>query len=160
MATLRFLALVTIFFTLSFVNTLQAQDPAAGDDRPKPAILKSQPLPSDPRDDELARLLKERYNAAVAELKNSLALYEVGRGDFYSVAHAGRRVLDAGVEIWTVPKDRISLLASYVELATDNEKIAKARLEHGNGSPIDLDRATYERANAQIMLLREKRASR
>lgn len=149
----------TIVLLCLSLGAVAAQEERPAEKPRQAAILKAEPLAIDPRDDELGRLLKERYNAAVAELKGSLAMYEHGRGNFAQIAHAGRRVLDAGVEIWTTPKDKLVLLASYVELAVDNEKLAKASYNVGQGMQIDVDRATYERVSAQLMLVREKRAA-
>ena len=56
-------------------SSLPAQAPQARPEQPEtkaPALLSAQPLKEDPKDDELRRLLKARYNAALGEVQDGV----------------------------------------------------------------------------------------
>ncbi len=134
-----------------------ASQPQPEQPAPKvPALLAAQPLKEDPRDDELRKLLKARYNEAVAEVKALHKMLLAGRGTIDSCVGAGRRLVQAGLELCDKPADKVTLLTQFVELTQMAEKSIQARLAF-NGTSADLHRARYQRLDAEIQLLRARR---
>ncbi len=120
-------------------------------------LLTAEPLKDDPTDDELRKLLKARYNEALGEVQGQYRLYQKGQGTLESVTEAERRLVQAGLEVYDRPADKIALLAQYVELARATEKMAQARLEAARGTDMAVRRARYQRLDAEIQLLRARR---
>lgn len=145
-------------------QTPQSQEPPDDPQVKRPALLTAGPLKADPKDDELRKLLKARYNAALGELKD---YYEAE--DFASKHAVTRRssaddwygtwqrLVYAGLELYDKPADRISLLTQYLEVTKGLETIAQARFDHGRTRIGDLHRARFERLDAEIRLLKAKR---
>lgn len=129
-----------------------------------PPLLTAKPLAENRDDDVLLRLLKARYNEAVSETK---AYYttrqkaaELG-GDFVqdqdSFYRMWERLIRAGMDVHEKQSDKVALLAQYLDVTKDLEKLEQARVESGRNPPSLLRRARYERLNAEIRLLRAKR---
>jgi hypothetical protein len=147
------------FLPLAFILVGQLGAQPKDDTEELPAIFKGKPIPPAAGDDELRKLLKERYNAAVAELGGRYQMFLAGRGTFDSLFDGARRVVHAGLELHDKPADQIALLTGYVELARKIEKINQARDEAGRIMRQELDYARYMRADAEIQLLRAKKAA-
>jgi hypothetical protein len=122
-----------------------------------PALLKAKPLQEDPKDDELRKLLKARYNEAVAETSIVYVQYVRINGRLDSFIEATQRLLKAGLELHENPTEQVKLLNQYMELTKDAEKAAKLRNDSGQAHPSELPRARYYRLDAEIQLLRAKR---
>jgi hypothetical protein len=122
-----------------------------------PALLTGQPLKEDPKDDELRKLLKARYNEALVEVEGLSRMYQAARASYDSVAEARQRLLQAGLELCDKPADKVALLTQFVERTKEAEKIAQARLEAARGTESAIHRARYQRLDAEIQLLRAKR---
>jgi hypothetical protein len=122
-----------------------------------PAILTTEPLKEDPKDDELRKLLKARYNAAVAEMKARFKEFEAGRGRVDSMLGASKRLLESGLELSAGPNDRIKLLEQFLEMAKEAERIKQVLVDEGREAPTELHEARYLRIDAEIRLLRAKR---
>jgi hypothetical protein len=142
----------------------QSQSPS---DRPGvklPAILSAKPVAEDPKDDELRKLLKARYNEAVGELKDYYEANDLanragitrrdGPDDLYG---RWQRLVQAGLELCDKPAEKVALLTQYLEVTKEAEKIEQARYDAGRIRIGDLHRARYERLDAQVQLLRAKR---
>jgi hypothetical protein len=162
----KLVPLCAVVLLLSFGNTLLAADPPKppkdDDDEVKlPALLKAKPLKPDPKDDELRKLLKERYNVALDEMNLQYKLYEAGSpaATLDIVFESGERVVSARLELCDQPADKIPILVQLVEMRKEIEKIAKARFDAGRIAPQDFARARYFRLDAEIQLLRAKRAA-
>ena len=93
-----------------------------------PALLSRQPLKEDPKDDELRKLLKARYNEALAEAKGLYKMYLAARASPESFADAGQRLMRAGLELCDKPGEKVALLTQFVELTKFGEK-------HGRDAP-------------------------
>jgi hypothetical protein len=136
--------------------------PAAVDDPPKEklaGILGYKPLKADPKDDELRKLQIARYNEALEQIK---ALHETvlaGTKTPDILFDAGKRLCQSGMEVYDDPKDRIKLLTDYVELAKDTEKTFEAQLGGGRVDTSVFHEARYFRIDAEIQLLKAKRAA-
>jgi RNA polymerase sigma factor (sigma-70 family) len=154
--------------------TQQGTPPAPGDDKPgaggaaeprpddepkefEVELLKMKPLAADPKDDELRKLLKERFNAALQEVQALYQLVEAGKANVDSLADAGRRLVHAGLEVYDDPKEQVALLQKYVALAKEAERIVDLRQQVGRVGVDEMHRARYFRADAEITLLRLKR---
>lgn len=120
-------------------------------------LLTGRPLKEDPKDDELRKLLKARYNEALAEVEGRSNLFKNGRAPFDSIAEPSQRLLRAGLELCDKPADKVALLTQFVERTKAVEKYAQARLESARGTGPELRRLRYQRLDAEIQLLRAKR---
>jgi hypothetical protein len=110
-----------------------------------------------PGDDELRRLLKDRYNAIGDELCAKLANFETGRDTFTTVYEATCRLVQAGLELCEGPIERCDLLSKFLEFVRQNEARAVDRYLAGSGGMAELNQATAQRIDAEIQLLRAKR---
>jgi hypothetical protein len=135
--------------------------PAPVGDPPKPAkgILAYKPLKADPKDDELRKLQIARYNEAVEEVQGLLELVLRGAKTPDIFIDAAKHVVQSGLEVYDNSGDRIRLLTDYVELAKEVEKVFEAQKESGRVSDSDLHMARYFRFDAEIQLLKAKRAA-
>jgi len=139
---------------------LSEKPPTRPEEKP-PALLTAKPLKADPKDDELRKLLKARYNAALAEAKG---IYEFENRpgaevfvDFDRVFGQWQRLVQAGLEVCDTPAEKVALLTQYVELTKDLEKVEQKRFDVGRVPEYDLHRVRYQRLDAEIQLLRAKR---
>ena len=122
-----------------------------------PAILSAEPLKEDPKDDELRKLLKARYNEAIAEMKARFQEFEAGKGALDTMLGASRRVLESGLELSDNPRERVKLLEQFLEMAKEVEKIKKAQIESGRNPIAELHEARHLRIDTEIRLLRARR---
>jgi hypothetical protein len=132
---------------------------APGGQEPElPALLKAEPVKVDPKDDELRKLLKERYNEALAEIdersRRVLGILETPD----TLLGAAERFVRAGLELSGKPADQVALLEKYVEFAKAVEQAVDVRIKAGvrNFTKGDLHQAKYARADAEVQLLRAK----
>jgi hypothetical protein len=154
---------------MSLASSLPAQEPPTEkpSDKPRvklPTLLSAKPLKVDPKDDELRKLLKARYNEVLAEARDFYAFEEFAKHnaiewyltqeDRYRML---QRVVQAGLEVYETPSDGIALLGQYLEEARRLENRAQARYRAQRCRLGDLNRARYERLDAEIRLLRAKR---
>ena len=136
-------------------------------DKPKvklPALLAAKPLKAGPQDDELRKLLKARYNEAVSEARDYYELehlastsaieMDANEGYRYQALH---RVMQAGLEVFEKPAEKVAFLKQYLEVLKAAEKRTQAKNDVGRNRLGDLNRARYERLDAEIRLLRAKR---
>jgi hypothetical protein len=141
----------------------QAAAPKKSADKAKvklPALLSAKPLKVHPKDDALRKLLKARYNEAVSEAREHYIAEpsddsRLSRQDsFYS---RWGRVVKAGLALCDKPADKVALLKKYLDLTKVVERAHKEGYDLGRTTKGDLNRARYERLDAEIRLLRAKR---
>jgi len=130
------------------------------------SLAATKPLRVDPKDDELRKLLKARYNEALGELKD---LYEAEElASKYAVTRRDepddlygpwKRLVQAGLDVYHQPVDKIGLLTQYLEVTKQREKIEQERYNYGRIRVDRLHRARYERLDAEIRLFRLKEAT-
>jgi hypothetical protein len=132
---------------------------AARDEDKLPAVLENKPLEPAKGDDEERKLLKERYNAALAELRARYQRFEAGNDTLDALFDAARRVLDSELELCGKAAERVAVREKYLELAREVEKIQQARVDAGRAGAQDLEQARYLRIDAQLQLLRAKKAA-
>jgi outer membrane protein TolC len=65
--------------------------------------------------------------------------------------------VQAGLELWDKPAEKVALLTQFVELAREAEKIAQTRHDAARASVVELHRTRYQRLDAEIQLLRARR---
>jgi len=123
------------------------------------AIAKRKPLKIDASDDELRKLQIGRYNEALGEVSSSIEMVLGGSKQPEQLLNAARRMIDSGMEVFDKPQDRIDLLNDYFLFAKDFEKIFKAQFEAGRVATSDMHLATYYRMDAEIQLLKARRAA-
>lgn len=133
---------------------LQAQP--TGAEQRLPAILTAKPLKPEPGDDELRKLLKDRYNAAATELHERYADWLVGRLMNNTLTDCAQRLLTAGLELSDKSADQVALLTDFVALAKEAEKLTQAHFDSGRRGRGDLEQIRYFRMDAEIRLLRAK----
>jgi hypothetical protein len=129
-----------------------------------PALLAARPLAEDPGDDALRKLLKARYNAALAEARDEYEYEEFvrqrgpsGYQNQDSWYGPWQRVVQAGLEVFDKPADKVALLEGYLELVREDERTMEARLQAGRCSVRYIHRARYERLDAEARIRRAKR---
>jgi hypothetical protein len=156
--------LLAVCLLAQVVGTSAAQEPPPRRSGVKfPALLSSKPFPEDPKDDELRKLLKERYNAALAEAREYYAFEQFVNGRVWlldapdQVYSRWKRLVESGLELCDEPAEKVTLLANYVMLIKDNELVEKLRFEGGQNRPGTFQRARFERLDAEVRLLRAKR---
>jgi len=142
-------------------STAKSRNPKGNGDNKLPALLAFKPLEPMPGDDELQRLLKERYNAAVRALRLYEYQYEIGTARAGDVCAAARIVVEAESALVDKPQDEIRVLQHYLEFTKSIENEARAKLQAGGVSgisPVDEAQAREARLEAEIKLLRLRAA--
>lgn len=135
--------------------------PEAHGQRPGIAALET-PLPHaelDDRDDDETRMLKERYNAAVDEWKSLVQLVQIGTltSADAQLVDCMRRVVAAGLELRRSGDERLKLLEAYVKIATAVDDATKAGHANGRIGLAEVHRARFQRLDAELALLRERK---
>jgi hypothetical protein len=129
------------------------------------ALLTAKTVKEDRKDDELRKLLKARYNEAVADMKVLYKLYRAGAssGDRPATVRLlfeeSSRLVQAGLELFEEQSEKVKLLTLYVELAREAEKLIEAMHRVNRVGDRELHRMRYERLDAEIQLLRCKRGA-
>ena len=141
--------------------------PAAGDDpadekpwlneKAWPAFVQPRSFEVQPGDGDLARLLKQRHNAAQNELRERYNFWLQGIGTLDQVYAAARRATEARLEVMDSPQHRLTILREKVEFARFVERqveaIRKTR-KRAESRAADEACARYFRLDAEIELLR------
>src|SRR5262249_134505 len=110
-------------------------------------------------DDELRKLLKARYNAALRETKGRFMQFLAGKTTPELLADGGRRLLRAELELCDKPADRVKVREKFLTLAKEVERIQRERYDAGRIDEPDMAQAEHQRLDAEIELLREKKAA-
>ena len=134
--------------------------PPARPEEKVPTLLTAKPLKVDPKDDELRKLLKARYNEALAEAKGYYEFEKLPVDriiNFDDLYGRWQRLVQAGLELCDKPAEKVTLLTQYVELTKDLEKAEQKRFDAGRVPEYALHRARYQRLDAEVQLLRAKR---
>jgi hypothetical protein len=156
------LAILVLSFTTSPVAFGQPVE-KPGDDKVSlttpwlpPAAFKE-----NPDDDELTRLLKERYRTAAEEVATVAFHVVQGVGDtsasLQRLSDAESRASRAALELCQTSAQRIAVLQKVLEARKRTEAYCKERYEAGADPAYALPLARYERLEAEIALVRAKR---
>jgi hypothetical protein len=120
---------------------------------------KRKALEPGPKDDELRKLQIERYNQTLLEMSVLVELALGGKKQPDNLFDAQKRFVEAGLEVFDKSEDRIALLEDYVALAKEAENVFQTQQKAGTTSIADVHVATYHRIDAEIQLLKAKRAA-
>jgi beta-lactamase regulating signal transducer with metallopeptidase domain len=127
-------------------------------EKPLPAMLTAKPLQRATGDDELHKLLKDRYNSALKALQGQ---YERTRLDpqasITTVIVAARTLLDAELAM-AAPKETVGIYQRYLEFMSYFDTIAEGMRNNGNASFADFNAVREARLDAEIRLLQATRA--
>jgi hypothetical protein len=110
-------------------------------------------------DDELRKLLVERYNVAVDELKLRCEDFKRSVATKATVFEAGRHLLHADLELQTAPAEKVKVLEKTIDLARWYEKRLERALKDGLVSQADLLRVKYSRLTLEIDLVKTKKSA-
>jgi beta-lactamase regulating signal transducer with metallopeptidase domain len=110
-----------------------AKEPAAPE-KTGLALYAAKPLTISPGDDELHKLLKQKYNAALAKMTYFLARFETGNASLGDLSAAAKSVLDAELMLDEKPPRDLEALERYLEFSKYLEKMAEARLSVGSAA--------------------------
>jgi hypothetical protein len=154
----RHIALSAPQLVLAVSLTLCAARAAAQDDE-LPPILRANPFVVKNSDEELTRLLKARYNAALEQALGRYKELIAGKTTTDFMIQAATYLRDAGLEVNARPHDQVALLAQIAELARSVEKINRAKYEAGSIALTQMAQARHFRLDAEIRLLRARRAA-
>ena len=149
---LCYLVCLMLLNGLALVASSSGQEKAG-----EPKVLSLKPVEVLPGDDELRKLQKERFNAAVSETQANVALYQSGRVTLDTTLESAKHVVLAGTDMVEKPADKIAMLEMGVEVARHLERIVKDRHDNDVEPRQALARATYQRCDWEIQLLRARR---
>jgi hypothetical protein len=117
--------------------------------------LKIKPTKVDQNDGELLKLQKERYNAAVEVVEVEMLRVEAGRQTAAGMGAAINRVVEAGLDFMTEPKERLALLDESIQAAKHIEQLMKLMYDNGVVNRSELAIARHSRLSMEIRRLRE-----
>jgi beta-lactamase regulating signal transducer with metallopeptidase domain/multidrug resistance efflux pump len=124
--------------------------------RPRPAYLTAKPVSPAPGDDELHKLEKERYNAALNSLQSIFRSAEEGVAHPFDVVTAGRTLLAADLALHQ-GQDVVDVYKRYLELTQSVENWTQSLWKTGQLRIEDRDAAREAVLDAQIKLLQAER---
>jgi outer membrane protein TolC len=123
------------------------------DDR-KEEQQKDKPPPA--AEDKLTSLLKQRVEAAKAEVDARNREFLAGQGTLAILFEASTRLLHAQMELSDKKADQLAALEAHFELTKVIEDRNQARFNAGLISMADVSQAKYFRLEAEILLERAK----
>jgi hypothetical protein len=120
-------------------------------------VVEREEVKIDPNEDEVRKLLKARYNAAVRQVNGIREQVLAGKNPLHFWFDSLDALLGYAVELEEDPKKQLLYLEQRVELAGAVEEVMQARYEAGSAPIPEYQRARYARLDAEIQLLRFKR---
>jgi hypothetical protein len=123
----------------------------------KAALKEIQRLTAPPeRDAEIKALLKERYETLTEAADLLRNLFREGHVKFETLAAAQRDALEANLDQYDSPKERVAALRKFMETVTQTYQMANAQFQTGQVNKVTLDQAKAMVLGARIALLREQ----
>jgi hypothetical protein len=126
-----------------------------------PALYKVKALTG--KDDELSKLLLERFYAARKEVRWRQKDWEIGmsapriRGDLEFLAEANQELLKSRLELVEKPEEEVAVREDFVKALKKFEKLVKRNLANGKTDAASFDRAHYVLLDAEVQLVKAKR---
>jgi hypothetical protein len=162
------LLLSLLAFALALPAVTATQEPSpekakSDKDGPETAtfgtLYRAKKLPADPKDDELRKLLKERYNEVVNELEAFRQQYEASspRATIEKFHEVASRLVEAKMDLCDMKEEKVKLLTELVAIAEQSYLISKAYYEAGTRSVSDLSQSRQQVLTAKIQLVKAKR---
>jgi hypothetical protein len=124
------------------------------------AVLNGGPLKPTEGDDELRKLLKERYNAALAAAKGMRERYRTGIGGdptLLQLHNAVQKVITAELDLSDKPIDQVTVLEKNLAIAKELEEVANESGKAGNLSRGEMETFRYYRIEAEAQLFKARR---
>jgi hypothetical protein len=130
-----------------------------------PMLMSRKGIKGDTKDDDLRKLLLERFDAALEEMNVRLLERPAGglgaetlRLDFFEqLSVAAQQLVDARLELAKAPEEEMAIREEFVDLAKEIEKKAKVKLDNGRVDLASYARTRHLRSDAEIQLLKTKR---
>jgi hypothetical protein len=122
------------------------------------AVFKAKPVAIDPKEDELQRLLKDRFNSATKEVDVLFLLFENNIATFDSVCESVRRWSKAGLELATEPAEQVKILEVQLIVSRFLEADCATRFKGKSEDLANALQAKNLRLTAEVDLLRLKRS--
>jgi hypothetical protein len=154
------LTILALSFTTALVAFGEPVDKPSGEKGSMATWLPISAFKENPDDDELTRLLKERYRSAAEEEMTLRAMLESGIDSDLILKRLGdaeSRASRAALELCQTSTQRIAVLEKILEARKGIEAYRKSRHEAGTDPAHVLPLARYERLDAEIALVRAKR---
>jgi hypothetical protein len=151
-------ALATILFAGSLEGTLYAQ--RAAKLSPKVMEVINGPVLELKDDDPpLLRLKKERFNAALKEVKARYDLYNRGLTRIPELIDVGERLFAAEADLYDDPEKKAEALQRQLDVYTEAETNLEKQVKDGLATQADLERLRFDKLSVQINLFKAKNPS-
>jgi hypothetical protein len=150
--------LVAILFAGSLEATLYAQ--RAAKLSPKVMEVINGPILELKDDDPpLLRLKKERFNAALKEVKARYDLYNRGLTRIPELIDVGERLFAAEADLYDDPEKKAEALQRQLDVYIEAETNLEKQVKNGLATQADLERLRYDKLSVQINLFKAKNPS-
>ena len=150
--------LVAILFAGSLEATLYGQ--RAAKLSPKVMEVINGPVLELKDDDPpLLRLKKERFNAALKEVKARYDLYNRGLTRIPELIDVGERLFAAEADLYDDPEKKAEALQRQLDVYTEAETNLEKQVKDGLATQADLERLRYDKLSVQINLFKAKNPS-
>jgi len=150
--------LVAILFAGSLEATLYAQ--RAAKLSPKVMEVINGPVLELKDDDPpLLRLKKERFNAALKEVKARYDLYNRGLTRIPELIDVGERLFAAEADLYDDPEKKTEALQRQLDVYIEAETNLEKQVKDGLATQADLERLRYDKLSVQINLFKAKNPS-
>ena len=150
--------LVAILFAGSLEATLYAQ--RAAKLSPKVMEVINGPVLELKDDDPpLLRLKKERFNAALKEVKARYDLYNRGLTRIPELIDVGERLFAAEADLYDDPEKKAEALQRQLDVYIEAETNLVKQVKDGLATQGDLERLRYDKLSVQINLFKAKNPS-
>jgi hypothetical protein len=117
-------------------------------------------LPVKDDDGPLAKLKKERFNAALNEAKARFDLYNRGLTRVPDLIEVGERLFSAEVDLYDNPEEKAQVLQRQLDVYSDAEANLEKLVKQGLAAQADLERLRYNKASVAIDLFKAKNGNR
>jgi len=150
--------LVAILFAGSLEATLYAQ--RAAKLSPKVMEVINGPVLELKDDDPpLLHLKKERFNAALKEVKARYDLYNRGLTRIPELIDVGERLFAAEADLYDDPEKKAEALQRQLDVYIEAETNLEKQVKDGLATQADLERLRYDKLSVQINLFKAKNPS-
>jgi hypothetical protein len=150
--------LVAILFAGSLEGTLYAQ--RAAKLSPKVMeVINGPVLELKDGDPPLVRLKKERFNAALKEVKARYDLYNRGLTRIPELIDVGERLFAAEADLYDDPEKKAEALQRQLDVYVEAETNLEKQVKDGLATQADLERLRYDKLSVQINLFKAKNPS-
>jgi hypothetical protein len=150
--------LVAILFAGSLEATLYAQ--RAAKLSPKVMEVINGPVLELKDDDPpLLRLKKERFNAALKEVKARYDLYNRGLTRIPELIDVGERLFAAEADLYDDPEKKAEALQRQLDVYVEAETNLEKQVKDGLATQADLERLRFDKLSVQINLFKAKNPS-